>query len=111
MKAARGSGAVETGIAALAVDRINGSGYLARKALGILTLAEPRDREPVALRLATLRPEMPAIAAAVKEAVESGDIRAVVRRGDAERRRSHRRPQAPAASGALIESIRLLQTP
>lgn len=119
MKAARGSTAVEAGIAALAVDRIHGSGYLARKALGILTLAEPSDRQPVALRLAALRPEMPAIAAAVKEAVESGDIRAVVRRGDAERRRVaraamrglRRRRVATISNSSLVERALVYASP
>jgi Initiation factor 2 subunit family len=78
---------VETGIEAIAADRMRGAGYLARKALGILALATPDSRPEVARRLAALRPEMPAIAAAVQEAMASGSIRAVIRRADAERRR------------------------
>lgn len=78
---------IESGLAALASDRVHGSGYLARKALGILTLAEPEGRAELGFRLAALRPEMPAIAAAVGEAIESGDVRKVIRRADAERRR------------------------
>jgi translation initiation factor 2B subunit (eIF-2B alpha/beta/delta family) len=83
----RAAVAIETGIAALAADRIHGSGYLARKALGLLAMADPENLNEVGSRLAHLRPEMPAIAAAVGEAIESGDIRNVIRRADAERRR------------------------
>ena len=78
---------VDRGIEAIASDRIHGAGYLARKALGILALASPAKRPEVGLRLAGLRPEMPAIAAAVHEAMAAGDVRAVIRRADAERRR------------------------
>jgi hypothetical protein len=78
---------VETGIEAIAADRMRGAGYLARKALGILALATPDSRPEVAGRLAGLRPEMPAIAAAVQEAMAAGSVRAVIRRADAERRR------------------------
>jgi translation initiation factor 2B subunit (eIF-2B alpha/beta/delta family) len=78
---------VDRGIEAIASDRIHGSGYLARKALGVLALASPDERPEVGPRLAGLRPEMPAIAAAVHEAMAAGDVRAVIRRADAERRR------------------------
>jgi len=74
-------------IQAIATDRIHGAGYLARKALGLLAMAGPQERADLARRLAGLRPEMPAIATAVTEAMESGDVRAVIRRADSERRR------------------------
>jgi translation initiation factor 2B subunit (eIF-2B alpha/beta/delta family) len=66
---------------------VHGAGYLARKALGVLALASLEECPEVGRRLARLRPEMPAIAAAVAEAMEAGDVRAVIRRADAERRR------------------------
>jgi translation initiation factor 2B subunit (eIF-2B alpha/beta/delta family) len=78
---------VENGIEAIASDRVHGAGYLARKALGVLTLVSPEQRPEVGSRLAGLRPEMPAVAAAVNEAMAAGDVRAVIRRADAERRR------------------------
>jgi translation initiation factor 2B subunit (eIF-2B alpha/beta/delta family) len=78
---------VERGIAAIASDRMHGAGYLARKALGILALVSSDRRPEVGRRLSELRPEMPAIAAAVAEATAVGDVRAVIRRADAERRR------------------------
>lgn len=74
-------------IEAIAADRIHGAGYLARKALGLLALAGLEERADLGRTLAGLRREMPAIAAAVAEAMESGDVRAVIRRADAERRR------------------------
>ncbi|HSP09127.1 MAG TPA: hypothetical protein VLU92_05980 [Candidatus Dormibacteraeota bacterium] len=74
-------------VQAIAADRVHGAGYLARKALGLLALASPDERAGLGRSLASLRPEMPAIAAAVAEAMESGDVRAVIRRADAERRR------------------------
>jgi hypothetical protein len=83
----RGSSRVEIGVAALASDEVHGAGYLARKALGLLVLAGPEGRAQLGGRLASLRPEMPAIAAAVNEALEEGDVRRVIRRADAERRR------------------------
>jgi hypothetical protein len=78
---------VDRGIEAIAADRIHGAGYLARKALGILALASPYERPEVGRRLTGLRPEMPAIAAAVHEALAAGNVREVIRRADAERRR------------------------
>ncbi|HUY74411.1 MAG TPA: hypothetical protein VMW11_07855, partial [Candidatus Dormibacteraeota bacterium] len=72
---------------AIAADRVHGAGYLARKALGLLALAGQEERADLGRALAGLRPEMPAIAAAISEAMESGDMRAVIRRADAERRR------------------------
>jgi hypothetical protein len=78
---------VERSLEALAADRIHGAGYLARKALGMLALVDPKDRVALGRRLADLRPELPAIAAAVNEAIQDGDVRAVIRRADAERRR------------------------
>lgn len=78
---------IEGGISALKGDEVHGAGYLARKALGLLNLAAPDDRAVLGRCLASLRPEMPAIAAAVTEALEEGDLRRVIRRADAERRR------------------------
>ncbi|HET7419013.1 MAG TPA: hypothetical protein VFL27_01375 [Candidatus Dormibacteraeota bacterium] len=112
-------GAIEAGIAALRADRIHGSGYLARKALGIMTLAEPPDRPALGGRLAALRPEMPAIAAAVREAMESGDSRAVIRRADAERRRVaraamrtlRRRRVATISNSSLVERALVYASP
>jgi hypothetical protein len=78
---------VERGIEALAADRVHGAGYLARKALGLMALAGKGDRPELGRRLASLRPEMPAIAGAVSEALAAGDVRLVIRRADAERRR------------------------
>ncbi len=79
--------AVERGIEAIAVDRVHGSGYLARKALGLLALAGNARQAEIGSRLGYLRPEMPAIAGAVSEALTTGDVRLVIRRSDAERRR------------------------
>jgi hypothetical protein len=78
---------VEVGIVSLASDELHGAGYLARKALGLLLLVAPESRVELGRRLAELRPEMPSIAAAVNEALEEGDVRRVIRRADAERRR------------------------
>lgn len=78
---------VDRGVEAIASDRMHGAGYLARKALGILALASSDERPGVGRRLAGLRPEMPAIATAVEEAMAAGDVRRVIRRADAERRR------------------------
>jgi translation initiation factor 2B subunit (eIF-2B alpha/beta/delta family) len=78
---------VEVALAALEADRRHGAGYLARKALGLLAAAAPAERPSVGERLLKLRPAMPAIAAAVREALNSEDPRAVLRRADAERRR------------------------
>jgi translation initiation factor 2B subunit (eIF-2B alpha/beta/delta family) len=79
--------AVEAGILALDADKIHGAGYLARKALGLLTLVGPKQQADLGQRLASLRPEMPSIAVAVKEALADGDVQRVIRRADAERRR------------------------
>jgi translation initiation factor 2B subunit (eIF-2B alpha/beta/delta family) len=78
---------VERGIEAIASDRLHGAGYLARKALGVMALVSAGRRPEVGRRLSELRPEMPAIAAAIAEAMAAGDVRAVIRRADAERRR------------------------
>lgn len=72
---------------AIAANRVHSAGYLARKALGILSLIPPERRGELGARLAALRPDMPAIAAAVAEAVAAGDVRRVIQRSDAERRR------------------------
>jgi translation initiation factor 2B subunit (eIF-2B alpha/beta/delta family) len=75
------------GVMSLARDDVHGAGYLARKALGLLVLVGPEDRAALGRRLESLRPEMPSIAAAVSEALQEGDVRRVIRRADAERRR------------------------
>jgi translation initiation factor 2B subunit (eIF-2B alpha/beta/delta family) len=101
---------IERGIEALSTDRIHGAGYLARKALGLLALAAAATQADVAERLSALRPEMPAIAAAVREAMEVGDVRTVIRRADAERRRVarsamrvlHRRHVATISNSSLV---------
>ena len=73
--------------AAIAGDRIHGAGYLARRALGVLAAAAEDDRARLADVLRSVRPAMPTIAAAVDEALRDGDVRAVLRRADAARRR------------------------
>ena len=78
---------LERALEAIAADRRHGAGYLARKAVGLLAAASPPDRPALARRLAKLRPALPAIAAAVEEAITAGDPRSVLRRADAERRR------------------------
>lgn len=110
---------IEQGIAALALDRIHGAGYLARKALGILALADPKTRIEVGRRLAALRPELPAIEAAVAEALEAGDVRAVIRRADAERRRVaraamrvlRRKRVATISNSSLVERALVYASP
>ena len=74
-------------LAPIANDRVHGAGWLARRALGVLA-GSPRERWPeLAREIAALRPEMPALAAAAADAVAAGDVRTVLRRADAERRR------------------------
>lgn len=80
-------GDVEARLRAIARDCEHGAGWLARAALGLLARAPAADRPALGARLAALRPEMPAIAAAVGEALADGDVREVLRRADAERRR------------------------
>jgi translation initiation factor 2B subunit (eIF-2B alpha/beta/delta family) len=71
---------------AIADDRVHGAGWLARRALGVLA-GSPTDHWPaLAAEVAELRPEMPALAAAAREALAAGDVREVLRRADAERR-------------------------
>lgn len=86
---------VEAGIAALAEDRSHGAGYLARRALGIVAATPPAERKLVAERLSSLRPEMPAIAVALAEALAEG-VGPTLRRADAERKET-----AAAAFAAL----------
>jgi translation initiation factor 2B subunit (eIF-2B alpha/beta/delta family) len=74
-------------VAEIATDRSHGAGYLARRALGLLAAAEGDERHHLAELIRTQRPAMPAIAAAVDEALREGDVRAVLRRADAARRR------------------------
>jgi translation initiation factor 2B subunit (eIF-2B alpha/beta/delta family) len=78
---------LEDRAAALAADRSHGAGYLARRALGLLAAAEGGERHRLAALIRTQRPAMPAIAAAVDEVLREGDVRAVLRRADAARRR------------------------
>ncbi len=95
---------------AIALDLVHGGGYLARKALGVLALAPPEVRPDLASRLASVRPEMPAISSAVTEAMNTDDIRATIRRADSERRRVaraaarslHRRRVATMSNSALV---------
>ena len=78
--------------------------------MGVLALASPDQREELAVRMAGARPELPAIGAAVKEALADGDVRATIRRADAERRRIaraaarslHRRRVATISNSALV---------
>jgi translation initiation factor 2B subunit (eIF-2B alpha/beta/delta family) len=71
---------------AIAEDRLHGAGWLARRALGVLA-SRPRAEWPdLVARIEHLRPEMPALAAAAREALAAGEVRAVLRRADAERR-------------------------
>jgi translation initiation factor 2B subunit (eIF-2B alpha/beta/delta family) len=77
---------IEGALAALEADRSHGAGYLARKALGLLAASPATKRQELARRLVALRPAMPAIANAVREAVDTGDPRSTMRRADAERR-------------------------
>jgi len=70
----------------IAGDRVHGAGWLARRALGVLA-SRPREEWPeLVARIERLRPEMPAIGAAAREALAAGDVPAVLRRADAERR-------------------------
>jgi hypothetical protein len=88
---------LDAGLAEIAGDRSHGAGYLARKALGILHLAPVERRAEIAARLSVLRPAMPAIEAAIGEAMDCADVRAVIQRGDAERRRVARAAIGPIA--------------
>jgi translation initiation factor 2B subunit (eIF-2B alpha/beta/delta family) len=72
---------------AIADDRVHGAGWLARRALGVLA-SSPRPEWPDLVdRIERLRPEMPALAAAAREALGAGDVQAVLRRAAAARRR------------------------
>src|SRR5262245_30381548 len=71
---------------AIAEDRVHGAGWLARRALGVLASSPRTDWPALAAHIERLRPEMPALAAAAREALAGGDVRAVLRRADAERR-------------------------
>jgi translation initiation factor 2B subunit (eIF-2B alpha/beta/delta family) len=71
---------------AIAEDRVHGAGWLARRALGVLASSPPADWPALVARIERLRPEMPALAAAARDALACGDVRAVLRRADAERR-------------------------
>jgi translation initiation factor 2B subunit (eIF-2B alpha/beta/delta family) len=71
---------------AIAEDRVHGAGWLARRALGVLASSPPASWPALVARIERLRPEMPALAAAAHEALAVGDVRAVLRHADAERR-------------------------
>ena len=71
---------------AIAEDRVHGAGWLARRALGVLASSPPADWPALVARIERLRPEMPALAAAAREALTAGNVRAVLRHADAERR-------------------------
>jgi len=87
---------------AIAGDRVHGAGWLARRALGVLASSPRREWPALAGRIERLRPEMPAIAAAAREALAVGDVREVLRRADTERRRV-----AAAAASALAGEERV----
>src|SRR5215472_3174579 len=72
---------------AIAEDRVHGAGWLARRALGVLATSPRAGWPDLVARIERLRPEMPALAAAAREALAAGNVRAVLRRADAERRR------------------------
>jgi hypothetical protein len=71
---------------AIAEDRVHGAGWLARRALGVIASSPPADWPALVARIERLRPEMPALAAAAREALTERDVRSVVQRADAERR-------------------------
>ena len=96
---------LDDGAAAIAGDRTHGAGYLARQALGLLAAAPKEDRERVAVRLRSARPAMPAIGAAVDEALRDGDVRAVLRRADAARRRVAGKAQLLMAGHPRVATI------
>lgn len=73
-------------LAAIAEDRVHGAGWLARRALGVLASRPQPEWPALVSRIERLRPEMPALAAAAREALAAGDVQAVLRRADAERR-------------------------
>jgi translation initiation factor 2B subunit (eIF-2B alpha/beta/delta family) len=74
-------------LAAIAEDRVHGAGWLARRALGVLADSPREHWQELAAEIASLRPEMPALGAAAADALAAGDVRAVLRRADAGRRR------------------------
>ena len=91
--------------AAIAGDRTHGAGYLARQALGLVAAAPKQDRERLADLLRSARPAMPAIGAAIDEALRDGDVRAVLRRADAARRRVVREAEALMAGHPRVATI------
>lgn len=84
---ARAVRSLEERAADLVTDRRHGAGHLARQALDLLAAADGEDRRRLAEMMRAQRPAMPAIAAAIDEALRDGDVRAVVRRADAARER------------------------
>lgn len=104
---------------ALAADRLHGAGWLARRALGVLADHPTQDWPALVERIAGLRPEMPAIAAAAREALAASDVRAVLRRADAERRRVaaaaavllRGRPVATISNSSLVARALVLARP
>src|SRR5215470_17936096 len=77
---------LEARLRAIASDRVHGAGWLARRTLGVLASRPPAEWPGLVARIERLRPEMPALAAAAHEALAAGDVQAVLRRADAERR-------------------------
>jgi hypothetical protein len=73
-------------LSAIADDHVHGAGWLARRALGVLASRPGAEWPGLVARIERLRPEMPALAAAAHEALAAGDVQAVLRRADAERR-------------------------
>jgi translation initiation factor 2B subunit (eIF-2B alpha/beta/delta family) len=76
----------DTRLRAIADDRVHGAGWLARRALGVLASSPRAEWPDLVERIEGLRPEMPALAAAAREALAAGDVQTVLRRADAERR-------------------------
>ena len=89
---------------AIEEDRVHGAGWLARRALGVLASSPRADWPDLVARIERLRPEMPALAAAAREALAAGDVRAVLRRADAERR------QVAAEAVALLRGHEAVAT-
>src|SRR5262252_2170162 len=78
--------APDSRLRAIAEDRVHGAGWLARRALGVLASRPRADWPGLVAGIERIRPEMPALAAAAREALEVGDVQAVLRRADSERR-------------------------
>jgi len=85
----------------------------------LLALADSDERAELARLLSAARPEMPAIGFAVAEAMEVGNVRTVIRRADAERRRVaraamrvlSRRRVATISNSSLVERALVYANP